>query len=85
MRKEVKQFVRECIVCQRCKPDLAAYHGLLQPLPIPQRIWDNISMDFIEGLPKSNGKNFIFVVVDRLTKYAHSMPLAHPFTAVQVA
>ena len=85
LRKEVKQFVKECITCQRCKPDVAAYPGLLQPLPIPQRIWESISMDFIEGLPGSNGKNVIFVVVDRLTKYAHFMALAHPFTSAQVA
>nr|GEV10067.1 hypothetical protein [Tanacetum cinerariifolium] len=66
LRKQVKQYVRECLVCQKCKPDLAAYPGLLQSLPVSQNIWTSISMDFIEGLPKSQGKDVIFVVVDRL-------------------
>ncbi|GJW10602.1 retrotransposable element Tf2 [Tanacetum coccineum] len=54
-------------------------------ITIPNRIWESISMDIIEGLPKSQGHNVIFVVVDILTKYAHSMQLTHPFTAAKVA
>lgn len=85
MNKEIQQYVRACDICQRCKPDLAASPGLLQPLPIPERIWDDISLDFIEGLPSSAGKQVILVVVDRLSKYAHFMPLSHPYTALDVA
>ena len=85
MHKMVKQFIRECDICQRQKPDLAAYPGLLQPLPIPDKIWSSISMDFVERLPVSQGKTVIFVVVDRLSKYAHFIGLQHPFTASTVA
>nr|GEV67106.1 reverse transcriptase [Tanacetum cinerariifolium] len=85
MRKYIKKFVRECIVFQRYKLDLAAYLGLLQSFPVPNRIWESVSMNFIEALTRPQGYTIIFVVVDRLTTYAHFIPLSHPFTATQVA
>ena len=85
LRKMVKHWVRKCDVCQRNKSDLSAYPGLLQPLPIPEHIWQDISMDFVEALPMSQGKSVVLVVVDRLSKQAHFLPLSHPYTAPQVA
>ena len=83
--KEVRQFVRNCPTCQQNKSENVSTPGLLQPLPIPKSIFSDISMDFIEGLPKSGGKDVIFVVVDRLTKYSHFMALSHPFSVSMVA
>lgn len=58
--------------------------GLLQPLPIPSKKWESISMDFIMGLPRAQGKDCIYVVVDRLTKFAHFFAITSSFTAAQV-
>lgn len=85
MKKEVKQFVRSCDNCQRNKTENIHPPGLLQPLAIPNQAWAQVSMDFIEGLPKSNNKDVIMVVVDRFTKYAHFISLTHPFSAEGVA
>jgi len=85
MKTSIQTFVRQCIVCQKHKTEHLHPVGLLQPLPVPLQIWSDISMDFIEGLPLSQGKSVLLVVVDRFLKYAHLLPLAHPYTAVSVA
>ena len=59
--------------------------GLLQPLPIPDRKWESVSMEFIMGLPKSQRKDNIFAVFDRLTKYAHFFTVLSIISASEVA
>lgn len=52
--------------------------GLLQPLPILEGPWQDVTMDFVEGLPKSEGYNSILVIVDCFTKYVYFIPLKRP-------
>jgi hypothetical protein len=77
--------VVECLVCKQNKVEIVKTPGLLQPLAIPSQRWEEVSMDFITGLPKSEGKIVLMVIVDRLTKYAHFCALSHPFKASTVA
>jgi hypothetical protein len=72
-------------VCQQAKAERIHTPGLLQPLPIPQGAWQDLTIDFMEGLPKSEGYNSILVLVDKFSKYPHFSPLKHPFTATKVA
>ena len=79
------QFIKGCEVCQRNKYRALAPIGLLQPLPIPQLIWEEVLIDFIIGLPRSHGSKVIMVVVNRFSKYAHFILLKHPITTKMVA
>lgn len=72
-------------MCQRQKYAATTPGGLLQPLPIPNAIWEDLSLDFITGLPKSKGHEAVLVVVDRLSKYSHFILLKHPYTAKSIA
>lgn len=85
LKEDVLQHVRECEACQQNKGELTQPIGLLQPLPIPEEKWESILMDFITRLPTVQGKDFINVVVDRLTKFAHFFAIPTRYTAAQVA
>ena len=74
--KHSAQYTRNCHACRRAKPSRLRYQGALRPLPVPERRWTDITVDFIEGLPPSPNLDGvlctnILVVVDRLSKQAH--------------
>lgn len=71
MKKMIKDIVASCQVCQQAKSERIKYCGLLQPLLVLEFAWQIVTMDFIEGLPKSH-------------KYAYFIPLSHPFTTLKV-
>ena len=85
MKSDLKKFVKNCDVCQRIKSETSSPAGLLQPLSIPTTPWTDASLDFVEGVPKSQGFEVILVVVDQLTKYAYFVPVSHPYTAAKIA
>jgi len=83
MKLSIQQYVKACPVCQKARIEHVKTPGLLDPLSVPNQPWTVISLDFIEGLAARY--NTILVVIDKFTKYGHFLPLAHPFTALQVA
>jgi transposase InsO family protein len=85
MKKLMQRIVLQCDICKQAKAERVVYPGLLQPLPIPRGTWQDVIMDFMEGLPRSEGRDTVMVIVDRFTKYEHFIALAHPFMAQDVA
>ena len=85
MYRDIQKYVQSCDSCQRNKPITSSPAGLLQPLDIPQRNWDGISMDFITKLPVSEEKDAIMVVVDRLSKMTHLIPTTTNADTTEIA
>ena len=86
MARDVKAYVASCPECQRNKAGHRAPAGLLQPLAIPDERWQNITMDFVTGLPRTARRHdAIFVMVDKLTKMVHLCPTTKDCTAQQAA
>jgi hypothetical protein len=76
MKKEVSDFIAKCLECQKVKAEHRHPTGLLQPLPILEWKWEVVTMDFITKPPRTNKEHdFIMVVVDKLTKATHFIPV----------
>jgi hypothetical protein len=76
MKRDVAEYVALCDTCQRVKAEHERLAGLLQPLQVPEWKWEEIAMDFIMGLPRTqSGYNSIWVIADPLTKVAHFIPV----------
>ncbi|GKC33990.1 ty3-gypsy retrotransposon protein [Tanacetum coccineum] len=84
MRKSIEVFICKCLVCEQTKYSTQAPAGLLQPLPTPLGVWEDVSMDFITGLLVYKGLSIILVSVDRFTKYAHFETLPASFKEPKV-
>src|SRR3954465_8324244 len=86
MKHEIASFVAKCNTCQMVKAEDQRPAGLLQPLKVPEWKWEEVGMDFISGLPRSQrGHDSIWVVVDRLTKVSHFIPVRTNFKGVKLA
>jgi hypothetical protein len=85
MKTKVVEYLSRCLECQQVKAEHRHPAGLLQPIPIPEWKWEVISMDFITGLPTTKKQNdSIMVVVDKLTKVAHFIPVKSTHKAINI-
>ena len=86
MQHDITKYISECDICGRVKADHMRMPRFLQPLPIPVQKWEDISIDFIVGLPRTSiGYDSIWVIVDRLTKSAHFIPVDTRYTTKKYA
>ncbi|KAK8609334.1 hypothetical protein V6N13_061783 [Hibiscus sabdariffa] len=86
MKKDISDYVARCLTCQQVKAEHQHPSGLLQPIRIPEWKWDRITMDFVTGLPLTpSKKDLVWVIVDRLTKSAHFIPVRTNYTVDKLA
>ena len=82
MKKDIAKFFSKCLTCQQIKPEHQNPSGLLEPLSIPEWKWNHITTDFIVRLPMTlRGYDSIWVIIDRLTKLTHFLPVRTTYTA----
>ena len=76
MKKDIVEYVSKCLTCQQVKAKHQVPSSLLNPIPNPQWKWGNITMEFVSGFPLTQRKHdSVWVIVDRLTKFAHFLPV----------
>ena len=86
MRRNIFDFVSKCLICQQVKAEHQVPSRLLQPIMIPEWKWDRVTMDFVSGLPLTpSKKDAIWVVVDKLTKSAHFVPVRIDYSLDKLA
>jgi hypothetical protein len=86
LKRDVAEYVALCDTCQRVKAEHQRPAGLLQPMKIPEWKWEVVGMDFIVGLPRTQrGYDSIWVIVDRLTKVAHFLPVKTTYKGARIA
>ena len=86
MKRDVAEYVSKCLTCQRIKAEHRSPAGELQPIKLPEWKWDEITMDFVVGLPKTlEGYDAVWVIVDRLTKSARFVPIKVTYSVERLA
>ena len=85
LTRDTKEFIQHCSVCQQNKYLPKKPQGLIQPLPIPHQVWEDIFVDFITHLPAFAGHTVIWVICCRLSKYAHFLALPTHYTVESLA
>ena len=85
MKTELAEYIARCFECQQVKTEHQHPARLLQPLPIPRWKWEIISLDFITGLPRNQNQNdSIMVVVDKLSKSYHFIPVKTTYKVANI-
>src|ERR1700731_737516 len=85
LRGFISDFCKSCTICGRAKAPWHKPYGTLKQLPIPEKLWNSISMDFIEQLPESSGFTAILVVVDRFMKQGVFIPTTNKVNSMEFA
>ena len=85
VNSHVEEFCKTCGICQQAKTLNKKPAGVLHPLPIPSKPWESIGMDFIGPFPESQGCNYLWVIVCRLTSRVHVVPIKTTTTATELS